>query len=137
MDGFKREPSRKTPLSLRALYTVARTFSWTSAVRSMLWSASIRISGSTIGTRPDSWTALAYLAKTPSILLERKGGWSTIGGDLKDSSPLGESSTLSVVISSSFLKTIKTSTPSLNWMSTRKRLKTRIDFDTWNHTDFL
>ena len=71
MDGLRREPSRKTPLSERALYTAARTFSCTSAVLSMLWSPSMRISGSTIGTRPGD--AMLNLCVVTSHVDSRQG----------------------------------------------------------------
>lgn len=52
MLGLSKHPSRKTLLSLRALTTLARTFSVTSWHFWMEWVPSDKISGSTIGTNP-------------------------------------------------------------------------------------
>ena len=49
--------------------------------------------------------------KSPCVLLKGESRWAAIGCDLKDGSPLGESSTLGVVSSSALLEAIKTGAP--------------------------
>ena len=55
MLGFSTIASRSTPCSARAAKTARRTSVVTASQVSIVWSPSMRTSGSTTGTSPPSW----------------------------------------------------------------------------------
>jgi hypothetical protein len=60
-------PSKSTPWSLRDLNTAARTRSVTRADVSASCAPSVKISGSTTGTRPCVWQTDAYRASDSAL----------------------------------------------------------------------
>lgn len=59
MLGLSSMPSNRMRWSCSALMQAACTFSVAAAARSIVWSPSMRTSGSTMGTRPLAWQMAA------------------------------------------------------------------------------
>mmetsp|Transcript_11393 Transcript_11393/g.14822 ORF Transcript_11393/g.14822 Transcript_11393/m.14822 type:complete len:213 (-) Transcript_11393:116-754(-) len=93
--------------------------------------------------RFNNWNKSSFLASTcvtcqsPGVLLKGKRSWSSIRSDLENSTPFCETCTLSIVLLCSFKKSIKTTAPCFNRVSTRKRCKSSIYLNTRDDTDFV
>jgi len=75
--------------------------------------------------------------KAPGILLDAQRGGGTIRGDLEHGTPLGETSTLLVVLLGTLYKAIKASAPGLHGVGTRERLKASVDLNSGDHAHLL